>query len=403
MRALRLAQYRWLYFGGVLVVIASQMLAVTISWQTYVETHSGIALGLIGLFRGVPLTVLPLVSGVAADTVDRRRVILCCQAVLLLVATVLAVTTALDAFSLPLTYALVVATAAAASFETPARSALTTAIVAAADVPSAITLGSIARLVGFIVGPGVAGVLLGAFDPTVPFASAAVLLVGSILLTVLVPAVATNRATIARGAAVIKEGLSYIRRDPIIFALILTAVAPNTVGTLNALLPIFARDVLAVEGPRLGLLFAASSVGALAGGTVFALFGTAPATVRIAILATAVDGLCVLGFGASKSFELSLCFLFVAGLASVFAEVTRSTLILLRTPDALRGRVTAVLQIVFVGGPALGFFEQGFLAAVIGPAATALLGGSLVLGATGLCARLPGAWRPVDSARLPAR
>ncbi|MDQ6853240.1 MAG: MFS transporter, partial [Actinomycetota bacterium] len=322
------------------------------------------------------------------------------QAVLLFVAATLAVTTGLGLFSLPLTYGMVVATAVAASFEAPARSALATAIVPAADVPSAIALGTIARLVGFTVGPGIAGVLLGSFSPAVPFAGAVSLLVAAIVLTARVPSVATNAASAARGVALLKEGLSYVRHDPVVFALIVTAVAPNTVGTLGALLPIFARDVLAVSGPQLGLLFAASSVGALAAGLGFALFGAAPASVRVALLATAVGGLAVLGFGMSRTFELSLIFLVTVGVANVVAEVTRSTLILLRTPDGLRGRMTSVLQIVLVGGPALGFFEQGLLVTLLGPPATALIGGGLVVAATGVASRLPGARRRGEPAQL---
>jgi len=384
---LRHKDYRSLWLGSAGTVIASQILAIAVAWDVYTSTGSAVDLGLLGLARGVPLVVLPLVGGAVADLYDRRRVVVLSQILLLVACGALALDAA-GRFWLPLVYLCVALAATASSFETPTRNAAIPRLVPAEELAGALTLGSLTRQVGFVVGPGVGGLLLGLTQREAPYVVAAGLALGAVVATSVVPPLPPATHIRTSAAAAVAAGLQYIRRDRLVLGLIALAVAPNTVGATSALLPIFARDVLHVGGGGLGVLAAAGSAGALAGGLALASRRAIPRPLTVVVGATYAIGLCLLGFALSRALLLSMAFLFAAGIASVVTEVTRSTALLLHAPDELRGRVTSVLQIVLVGGPQLGGFEQASLAGLVGPVGAGVFAAAAVTVATAASSQL---------------
>ncbi len=224
--------------------------------------------------------------------------------------------------------------------------------------------------------------LLGVAQPATPYFVAAAFALGAVIATGSLPPLPPAGQTKAGGVAAVAAGLHYIKSDRLVLGLIVLAVAPNTVGATSALLPIFARDVLHVGAGGLGLMAAAGSAGAFAGGLALASRRRIPRPMTVVVLATYAIGVFVLGFALSSAMLVSVALLFAAGVGSVVTEVTRSTALLLHAPDELRGRVTSVLQIVLVGGPQLGAFEQASLAGVIGPVGAGVFAGMAVVAAT---------------------
>jgi MFS family permease len=174
-------------------------------------------------------------------------------------------------------------------------------------------------------------------------------------------------------------------------------------GSTEALMPAFARDILEVGPEGLGMLYAAPAVGAIAGALVLGALGTGWRNVSIVLSVGACFGVCVLGFGLSTSFPLALVFLFVSGVVDVIGEIMRATIIQLRTPDEVRGRVTALSSIFTGGGPQIGQLHSGVVASFLGPAGAAVVGGLAVLSITGAYALKPAMRRPVEGSPVVAR
>ena len=354
--------------------LGTQGQAVAVGWQIYALTHRPLSLGLVGLAQFLPMLLLIFAAGHVADRFDRRRVAAICQAVEMGAACGLATLSALHALTPALIYALVALLGAARAFEGPCTQALLPSLVPASLFPRAAALSSSLSQTVTILGPAVGGLLYGLGAP-IPYAFSAGAFALAALCMSLVPrgAPMPPRGSVSLDA--VFGGIVFIRERPEILGAISLDLFAVLLGGATALLPVYAHDILHAGPFGLGMLRAAPAVGAL---TISALLARRPIGRRAGarmFVAVALFGLATIVFGLSRSLPLSVASLVVLGGADVVSVVVRSSLVQLRTPDAMRGRVSAV-NLLFIGtSNQLGEFESGTLAALVGAVPAVVLGG----------------------------
>jgi MFS family permease len=390
--ALRSRDFRNLLFGQLVSTTGTQMQQVAVVWQLYLFTRSPLALGVLGFFRIAPVIAFALGGGVVADALDRRRLMLVTQTVLAAVSATLAVTTHLGLASPPLLYGLVALAATAIAFDNPARQALVPLLVPPEQLAGALSLAFTGWQVATILGPALAGVVLAGAGVVPIYALDA----ASFLAVIAALATMRHRApprTSAIDLGAMKEGLAFLRRTPVIRTTMLVDFFATFFGGSMLLMPIFADQLLHV-GPRgLGVLYAAQPVGAALAG-VFLATRSLPRRQGAAVLwAVAAYGAAVAVFGASRSFALSLVALAASGAADTVSTVIRQTLRQVLTPDALRGRMSSINMIFFMGGPQLGEVEAGVVARAFGPRISVGSGGLLCVAVAAATALLSPALR----------
>ena len=376
--ALRHRDFRLFWSGQFVSIIGSQMQLVTVNWHVYILTHSAAALGLVGLVRVLPIIVCSLVGGVVADAFNRKRLILATQSVMLASAAALALFTASGMESVWPIYLLTAGSSAATAFDNPARQALLPSLVPERDFPNAVSVGFVAFQIAMVAGPVLGGVMLARFGPAAVYAFNAASFVAVIIAILLLRAGGKAKADESGGVsfAAMKEGLKFVWRTPIMVQTMSLDFVATFFASATALLPIFARDILRVGEHGYGVLAAASAFGAVLTGLLLARRPAAWGRPGLVILVSVgVYGAATVVFGLSHSYYLSLLMLAVTGAADTVSTVIRQTIRQLITPDRLRGRMTSVNMIFFMGGPQLGELEAGLLAAAAGAQASVVVGG----------------------------
>jgi MFS family permease len=360
--------------GRALSSMAAQMQSVAVGWQIYVLTHSAFSLGLVGLAQFLPVITLALVAGHVVDRSDRRRIASLCQAI----AGVSALALAAAAFTHNLTpamiYCLVIVTGAARAFEGPSLQALLPALVPAGIYPRAAALSSSLFQTATIAGPSLGGLLYG-LGPHIAYATCAGVFFLASAATLRVPPIRRAAALEPPSLKVFFGGLTFIRQRPEILGAISLDLFAVLLGGATALLPIYAHDILQAGPIGLGLLRAAPALGALAVSAWLARHPLRGGLGPKMFCAVGVFGIGTILFGLSTSLPLSVALLALLGGADVVSVVIRSTLVQMRTPDAMRGRVAAVNMLFIGSSNQLGEFESGTLAALIGAVPTVVLGG----------------------------
>jgi MFS family permease len=354
---------------------AFHMQAVAVGWQVYAMTDSALALGLLGLVQFVPMVVLTLLVGHMADRYDRRAIASICQLVNGTVALVLTVGTFGGWLGVDAIFALVAVVGAARAFESPTMAALLTGLVPEGLIARATAWSASANQTAQILGPA-AGGLLYAIGPTVAFATACACFLIAGTASALIRATRTARAREPLTLESLFGGIRFVRGQPIILGTLSLDLFAVLLGGAIALLPIYARDILETGPWGLGVLRASPALGALAMSVALAHF---PLEGRIGpklFGAVIVFGLATIVFGLSTNLLLSIAALMVLGAADVISVVIRFSLVQLRTPDEMRGRVSA-LNSLFIGtSNQLGEFESGVTAALFGAVPAVLLGGA---------------------------
>lgn len=363
-----------LWLARLLGTAAQQMLMVAIGWHMYELTGSAWDLGLVGLFQFTPALLLALWAGHVVDRHHRGRIVALCLAVQAAVALALLSAQLVHVDSRVLLLAASLVLGAVRAFQMPAQQALTPQLVPPLLLPRAMAFSSAGQQAAVIGGPALGGLLFVAGMPVVYAASALLFAAGGVLLARLVYAhVARGREPVT--AAVLLAGVRFIwQRKPVLGAVSLDLFAVLLGGAV-ALLPIFAKDILHVGAWGLGLLRGAPAVGALAMSVALTRWPVERRVGRTLLLAVGVFGVCMVVFGLSASFWLSLLALAVSGAADMVNVVIRQTLVQLETPDAMRGRVSAVNSIFIGASNQLGEFESGATAALLGPVGSVVLGG----------------------------
>ncbi len=391
--ALRHRDFRLLWIGQLISVTGTQMQLVAINWHVYLLTKSPLALGAVGLVRVLPIIFCSLAGGVVADAVNRKRLMLISQCVMLASAAVLAGLTATGRESLWPIYLLTAIASAAIAFDNPARQAMLPTLVPAEDFPNAVSLGIVVFNSATIVGPALAGLLLSVRGPALIYALNAVSFVAVIVALLLIRA--SGRATAENEAAqlnlsALREGLRFVWRTPIIVQTMMLDFIATFFASATALLPIFAAEILHFGARGLGLLAAAPGAGSIVSGLLIARFGAMRKQGKAVIVSVAIYGAATIVFGLSRWFWLSLVMLAITGAADTVSTVLRQTIRQLVTPDHLRGRMTSVNMIFFWGGPQLGELEAGVVAALIGAGLSVVTGGIgclIAVAAAGLWAK----------------
>lgn len=365
----------WLYWcARVGSTLAFQVLGVAIGWQVYALTGSALDLGLIGLAQALPTLTLFLAAGHAADRYDRRYVACACTGVEALTAAGIAASVLLHAVTAGLLFAAVVVVGICRAFEAPASASLLPNLVPRDRLQAATANSTSAFNVAQVVGPALGGVLY-VLGPAVVYVCAAVLALAAASLVVLTRPV---RQQLERGrpnARHLFAGATFVIRHPIVLGAFTLDFFAVILGGATALLPIYARDILATGPWGLGVLRSAPAVGALAM-SLFLGYFPIKRRIGVALFATvAAYGCATVGFAIAHTLPLAFLALAGTGLFDVVSRVIRWTLVQLETPDDVRGRVTAVISMFTNSASQLGQFESGVVAAGFGAVASALSGG----------------------------
>jgi len=352
---------------------------VAINWHVYLLTKSAFALGLVGLFRGVPIILCSLAGGVLADAVDRKRLMVVTQFIMLVSAALLTVGTLAGMESVWPIYILSGFASAATAFDTPARQSLMPTLVPPEDFPNAVSLGILVFNVATIGGPAIAGFLLAESGPAVIYGLNALSFLA--VIAALIAMRASGKADDERerkdalSIAALKEGLKFVWHTPIIVQTMTLDFVATFFASATLLLPIFAQERLHVGARGYGFLAAAPAIGSVLTALVMARFGSFRKQGRLVVWSVAVFGLATAAFGVSTVYWLSLLMLAVTGAADTVSTVLRQTIRQLVTPNHLRGRMTSINMMFFMGGPQLGELEAGSLAALIGAPLSVVTGG----------------------------
>jgi MFS family permease len=364
------------------------MLQVALGWELYERTGSAFALGLVGLATALPVVILALPAGDLADRMDRKRILVWCQVAFIVAGFALA---ALSYWRGPIAivYVVLLARGAAQAFNNPARQALLPQLVPPEVFGNAVTWASSAFQVAAVVGPGIGGIVIaiqkGATGAYVISSVLTVIYLWTLLeirglhQTTLagtgdkssLPSRPKEKMTLESLAA----GMRYVRDTKVILAAITLDLFAVLLGGATALLPIFAKDILHVGPDGLGWLRAAPSVGALLVAIGIAHRPAMKRTGWTLLVSVAGFGIATIVFGLSRSFTLSMVMLFILGALDGISMIIRSTLVQVRTPDEMRGRVSAVNSVFIDMSNELGGFESGALAALVGPVTAVVAGG----------------------------
>jgi len=364
--------FRLFWFTRLSTTFAYQMFGVAVGWQIYDLTRSAYVLGLVGLAQFLPSVVLVLASGHIADRYDRRRVVRACQAIEALVAMTLAIMAFHGHAGVQSIFLCVVVIGAMRAFETPTLQALLPSLVPPQALPRAVALSSSAGQTGVILGPALGGLLYVAGAPVVYATAAGLFLLAHVLLAFVRMDVVPVSTPVSLQS--LFAGIAFIKGRPVVLGAISLDLFAVLLGGATALLPIYARDILGTQAWGLGLLRSAPAVGAL-GMAIFLAHRPLERRVgKVMFASVAVFGLATLVFGVSRWLPLSMLALVVLGAADMISVVIRTSLVQLDTPDAMRGRVSAVNS-VFVGASnQLGEFESGMLAGLLGPVPSVVMG-----------------------------
>lgn len=365
-------------------VFATLSMVVLIGYQTYDIARSdygmdtgraAFMLGLLGAAQFVPLAILTPLAGVAADRFDRRYVVLCANLVDCLIALAIGAATWLDVLTLPLLFALAATHGAARVFNGPALSAIAPNIVPAPMLPRAIALSSIAWQVGTVAGPAISGLVFGYSEALPYFLAAGLLLFSAMLILSIRPVKAKHEGGPAHPFRQVVDGFKFVRGNRFLLGCITLDLFAVLMGGANAMLPVFARDVLHVGAAGLGIMRGAPAIGAA---LVAAWLSWRPLVNNVGtkmLWAVVAFGGATIAFGLSRNFAVSLMCLSVLGAADMISVFIRSSLIQLYTPDQTRGRVSAISGLAISASNELGELQSGLAAAVIGATGAVVFGG----------------------------
>ena len=384
--------YRAFWLARLASTIASTMLVVVIGIHVYDiarETMSiaeaSFWLGMVGLAQFLPLFALTLVAGYVADRIDRRWIVRASLALELVCSAALAALVWADAMSLVPLFTVAVALGIGRAFAGPALSSFAPNLVPKELLPSAIALNSIAWQSGSVAGPLLGGGAY-ALSTALPYEASAVLFAVAVGAMLLIRPIPRGNAGDSHPLRAVIEGLAYVRDNKIVLGAITLDLFAVLLGGATAMLPVYARDILHVGSEGLGALRAAPAVGAALTAVVLT---RRPLKRRVGVkmfACVAIFGLATMVFGESRVLWLSLASLFVLGASDMVSVYVRSSLIQLHTPDAMRGRVSAVSGLFISASNELGEFRAGLAGAAFGPIAAVVGGGALAVMATGICA-----------------
>lgn len=384
--ALSYRDFRLLWFGQLVSVIGTEMQFHALNWhiltllrgqslhvhllgQEVTLDAAALGLGTTGLVRIVPIVIFALLGGLAADTYDRRRIMLVTQSLAGVVALVLALVTLGGHGTLGPIYLLTALGAMAVAFDNPARQSLVPRLVPAQHLANAVSLNTLQWQIATILGPALTGILIGVAELDVGF----IYLVNGLSFAAVVVALLLlryrgtgARRSGPRGVAAIAEGFRFTFGEKVIWSTMLLDFLATLFSSARTMLPLIATEILGTSAAGYGILATAQSVGAVLAGSIMAWRRDLGRQGPVLLVSVAVYGLATALLGLSTVFVASYLCLALAGAADTVSTVIRGSIRQLVTPDHLRGRMTSVNMMFFMGGPQLGELEAGLVAAVLG-------------------------------------
>ena len=375
------------------MTLGSQLQAVVVGWQVYSITHDPLSLGLIGLAEALPFIAVALPAGYVADRWNRRTVSVVALAILALCSVALLVLSAADGMLarvgvMPI-YVVIFASGIARSLLQPARTALSAELVPRHELENAIAWRTSTWQTAAVTGPAMGGLLYG-FTGAVSAYSVDAAIMMLALVAMLIMRYEPGSHTLGRETIVLDllQGLKFVWSQPLILGALSLDLFSVFLGGAEALLPVFAAEILKVGAQGLGILRAAPALGAVAMAIYLAHRPPIERAGRALLVSVAVFAVAIVGFGLSTSFWLSLLLLWVSGAADSVSVVIRSTLLQLLTPADMMGRVSAVNSVFIGSSNELGAFESGVAARLFGTVPAVVAGGVAALVVVGLTARL---------------
>jgi MFS family permease len=373
----------WLALLG--MQMGLQMLEVAIGWEVYGLHRSALDLGWIGLAEFVPLLVLALPAGQLADRRPRRLIFAGSLLLCVAVGVGLALVTAAGVTAVSAYLALAVLAGVGMALGWPAARAMPPTLVSVGALPNAMAMRSIASQSGMVIGPAIGGLLYGISPEVVYLVSAGCCALASLSVLAMHPApaadVAHGEGPVGQAATVnsVLEGLRFVGRTQVLLGAILLDLLAVLFGGAVALLPVFARSILHVGATGLGVLRAAPALGAVLGAAFITYRPIGRRAGRTLLIVVGLYGACIVVFGLSRVFVLSLLALVVSGFVDLYSMNIRSTTVALASPDRLRGRVNAVEMVFISASNQLGAFESGLAAYLVGTVPAVVGGGVMTM------------------------
>jgi len=389
---LRIRDFRFFILARLFVTLAIQIQAVVVGWQIYEITKDPLSLGLIGLAEAIPAISVSLYAGHLADITERKKIIVACVTTLMVCsAGLLSFTTSLADFLLasgafPI-YAVIFVTGIARGFLSPANFSFMPQLVERGLYPNAITWNSTTWETASVAGPMIGGLIYGFFGITAAYTADVVLIAGGLFCYLSITRKPLPPVTEEQGIwEKIKAGLRFVFNHQIILAAISLDLFAVLFGGAVALLPIFADEILHVGTIGLGFLRSAPSIGAVLMAVYITHFPIRKGIGKILLWCVAGFGFCMIGFGFSTSFWLSMALLILSGVFDCVSVIVRGTLIHTLTPENMKGRVSAVNSIFVGSSNEIGMFESGTVAKLIGVVPSVIFGGCMTLGVVAVTA-----------------
>jgi MFS family permease len=393
--ALKHRSFALLWVGLMISIVGSQMQQWALFWHISQLSKDPIAVSIVGGVRFVAVLVFSLLGGLVADRYNRKTILFLTQSTSMFVAVALGLLTLSGDIRLLHIYALTAVQAAAMAFDLPARQSLVPNLVPREDLPSAFSLQSIAFNTGSIAGPAMSGVVIGYLGQEYAYLINAATFLGVILALILLGPVPQSKALVQRGLRAawtdIGAGITFIRNQPLILSTMILDFIATFFSSANTLLPFFAQNVLHIGEVAYGWLAAAQSTGAVLVGIAASQFRHIRYQGALLLGSVVVFGAATILFGISRLYAIIFFALALMGAADSVSTIIRNTIRQLNTPDSLRGRMTSINQIFFMGGPQLGEIEAGAVAQFFGVPFAIITGGiGTILGVWLIVAIWPG-------------
>jgi MFS family permease len=377
--ALKHRQFTLIWIGLIISMIGSQMQQWALFWHISQLSKAPIAVSIVGGIRFVAVLCFSLIGGLVADRANRRTILFLTQSISLLVGFTLGLLTLIGVIQLWHIYLLTAIQASASAFDLPARQSLVPNLVPREDLPNAFSLQSIAFSVGAIVGPALSGVVIGYLGQAYAYFINAISFLAVIFALVAMGKVSQQQSIAEKGfkAALvdIRDGIQFIRSQPLILSSMILDFFATFFASANTLLPYFSQYILHIGEVAYGWLAAAPSVGAVIVGLIISQFNNIRRQGQFLVVSVLIFGLATILFGISRLYAIIFLALVLTGAADSVSTIIRNTIRNLNTPDSIRGRMTGVNQIFFMGGPQLGEIEAGAAAQGFGVPFAIISGG----------------------------
>ena len=384
--ALKHRNYRLWFWGQMVSLFGTWMQTTAQGFLIYQLTHSSAYLGYVGFAYGVPSWLFMMYGGVVADRVSKRKLLIITQSIMMILAFVLATLVFTDTVQAWHILVLAFGLGLANAFDAPARQAFVSEMVNREDLTNAVALNATMFNTALIIGPAIAGIIYAAFGPGWCFAVNGISFIAVIIALAsmhFLPRTETSQHSSALAA--LKEGINYIRHQPIILALIGLVATTSLFGmSLGTLLPAWAVNILHGNAASFWLLFSARGVGSLFGALTIATFGGSHVRGKFITIGSISFPIFIALFAITYWLPLSLLFMVFVGIAMIFVANLSNATIQSIVPDSLRGRVMGVYTTIFMGSMPLGALLLGTIAEHAGEAEAALLSSAAAFCIAGL-------------------